>query len=91
MNQDFENDNPYSRYEEDVWFFGIALKDGTILGMSSIDEHFGKRWMRVTLLSQENADQFSFEGRKIIGAPSSRTDCLVNKDNILFIYELIDT
>ncbi len=86
LNGEFDmQDNPFFRYENDVWFFGIRLIDGTVLGISKIMNHKGD-WMEVEMLDRSTAIELN-----VAGARCSRKTTLINKKNILYIFELCDT
>jgi len=95
MNDKTEFDsNPYARYENDVWCFGIYLITGKTLVVECIDGHYGD-YIKVTMKSAEDVrsilDIYGGCTSHYFGAYCDRLTAMVRKDHIVMIFEMADT
>lgn len=91
--KEFES-NPYARYENDVWSFGILLITGKTLVVDCIDGHYGD-YIKVTMKSSEDVrsilDIYGSKDSHYFGAYCSRQTAMVRKEHIVMIFEMMDT
>lgn len=86
------------RISGDVWFFGLLMTNGTIVGIECCTDirlaPDGSMWLDVRLLSKGQdiyCLEESWKGREILKAPTSRTDASINAAHVMAIVELADT
>ena|ERR1700722_11568195 len=93
-NKHSEYDDPYHRYMNDVWYFGILHVTGKTLVIESIDENF-EDYIKVSMHEGETINDickiWGLDRSKYIGTTCSRRKALVRKENIVMIFELADT
>jgi hypothetical protein len=84
------------RMAEDVWRFGLLMRDGTVIGVQAIESIHqaadGSIWFDVRLMdpSDDNAESLKPFAKTLI-APTSRLEASINASHIMVAFELADT
>lgn len=85
------------RMSYDCWSFGLLLTTGDVVAIDQLGEFrkdsSGRWWVDVTLKDKDFAKDYfgSWQGKKIICAPTSRTKASIAVDQIVMGVELADT
>lgn len=87
-------DSPYFRYMNDIWYFGILLTNNKILLFDQIfSEH--DDCIEVNMFHKNELEHIcsicQLDPLDCIGAPCSRTRAIVMKNQIISIFEIADT
>ena len=84
------------RMTEDVWHFGLLMRDGTVIGVQTIESiqqsADGHVWLDVRLMdpSDGNSEWLKPFAKSLI-APTSRLEASINASHIIAAFELADT
>ncbi len=89
-----DNIDPYFRYQNDVWYFGILLTSGKILPIECIENVYDD-YISVSMRTSDEVDAicdtYNFDRDKCISSFCSRTTAIVRKEHIVMIFEMADT
>jgi hypothetical protein len=80
----------------DVWSFGLLMRDGTIIGIQSIESvkqaKDGSIWLDVRLMeSSDSTVAWLKKFDKTFVAPTSRIEASINASYVMAAFELADT
>lgn len=81
---------PYFRYMNDVWYFGMLLTNGTVIGFETIEDFKGE-YVELVMLDRDVCLNFHAFGKPVIGMNISRKRVHIKKEHIVAMCELADT
>jgi hypothetical protein len=92
--ESFDSD-PFHRYQNDVWYFGILLVTGHTLVIECIENVY-REYIKVIMHTKDVVDDLckinGYDAESFQGAPcQGRTRAVIRKDNIVMITELANT
>jgi hypothetical protein len=84
------------RMIDDVWSFGLLMRDGTIIGIQAIQSiqkaSDGSIWLDVRLMDpSDGTEEWLGKFDKTFIAPTSRLEASINASHIMAAFELADT
>ncbi len=86
--------DPYFRYQNDVWYFGILLKTGKTLVIECIENVYDE-YISVRMMDKERTrsicESYDLDPEDYICSTCSREVAIVRKENIVMIFEMADT
>ncbi len=85
--------HPYFRYAHDDWYFGMLLTTGDIIAFEKIEE-LKHEYVVIRAVSEDALTSLSRPHaffRECVGCPTARSRILVNRSQIVSIFELMDS
>ncbi len=84
------------RMTEDVWCFGLLMRDGTVIAVQAIERiqqaADGSIWLDVRLMDRSDGNtEWLKPYDKTLIAPTSRLEASINASHIMAAFELADT